>query len=259
MVKKSDKPTGGVGFLDIPVSNLVKADWNYKKEDAALTGKLTANIKRNGMIENLLVRELPNKKGFYEVVNGNHRFDVCKDLGMRDVHVYNLGKISESQAKRVAIATNETKFENDEIKLSETLKELQTNFGVEEMLAELPYSQSELQARLELLDFDWGEDYAGSGNASKSNGATASDLGVSAGEDNLMPKSEQPLEEDVADDIDYPSPTEDGELEEEEGVEAVFRVEVTESLEVTKIKNLIEGAGFRVVGNYLKGSFSELF
>jgi hypothetical protein len=180
---------------------------------------------------------------------------------MTDVHVYNLGRITESQAKRVAIATNETKFENDEIKLSETLKELQTNFGVEEMLAELPYSQSELQARLELLDFDWGEDYAGSGNASKSNESTASDSGGSTGEDNLIPKSEQPLEEDVADDSDFPSlEGEEGEsVEEGVEVEAVFRVEVAESAEVDKIKTLIEEAGFRVVGNYLKGSFSELF
>lgn len=148
------------GFCDIEISKLVKAEWNYKQEDRRLSEKLARNIQRHGMVENLIVRELEGGK--FEVINGNHRLDVCKDvLKMAKIHVYNVGKMEESAAKRLAIATNETKFENDELKLGETLKELEEAFGKEDLLMELPYSQSELQARLELLDFDWGDNYAG--------------------------------------------------------------------------------------------------
>ena len=46
------------GYEDLEVSKLVKAKWNYKEENNVLTNKLLANIKKNGQVENLLVREL---------------------------------------------------------------------------------------------------------------------------------------------------------------------------------------------------------
>lgn len=159
MVKKSKETGLGLGFQDVATSQLVKADWNYKKEDPKLTEKLTENIKRNGFIENIIIRELDT--GYYEVVNGNHRLDVAKQIGMAEIHCYNLGKISEARAKKIAIAGNETRFESDEIKLTETLRELQAEFNIEELVAELPYTLEQLKSREGLLDYDWGTDFAG--------------------------------------------------------------------------------------------------
>jgi len=142
------------GFQDVEIGKLVKADWNYKKEDPKLTQKLTENIKRNGFIENIIIRRLDT--GFYEVVNGNHRLEVASRLNMETIHCYNLGDISESKAKKIAIAGNETRFETDEIKLSETLKELAEAFSSEDLSLELPYSEEQLRARIEMLEYDWG-------------------------------------------------------------------------------------------------------
>lgn len=47
-----------IGFQEIDIENLVKAEWNYKKDDAILHEKLKANILKNGLIENIIVREL---------------------------------------------------------------------------------------------------------------------------------------------------------------------------------------------------------
>ena len=66
-----------MGFIEIPTDKLVKADWNYKTEDQEKQEKLKENIKRNGQIENIIIREL--ETGFFEVVNGNHRLSVLKD------------------------------------------------------------------------------------------------------------------------------------------------------------------------------------
>ena len=57
------------GFIDIEVSKLIKAEWNYKKENEELSKKLLANFKEYGQVENIQVRKLGDK---YEVVNGNH-------------------------------------------------------------------------------------------------------------------------------------------------------------------------------------------
>ena len=70
------------GWSDIEISKLIKADWNYKEENTTLTKKLTENIKRNGQIESIMIRELDT--GFYEVVNGNHRIDVMRALKLKN-------------------------------------------------------------------------------------------------------------------------------------------------------------------------------
>lgn len=148
-----DREIVPLGFTDMKVSLLVKADWNYKTEDAQKSEDLLENLKRNGQIENLLVREL--KTGFYEVVNGNHRLDVMKILKMETAHVYNLGECTIQHAQRIAIETNETKFGVDNLKLSGLIKELSAEFSMEDLVKTLPYSQEELLDMEKLTDFDW--------------------------------------------------------------------------------------------------------
>lgn len=133
-----------IGFVSLPVADLVKADWNYKVADEDLKSKLKENIRTNGFIENLIVRELPNGK--YEVVNGNHRLDVVKELGLKSVMCYNLGTISDAKAKKIAIETNETKFTANPFELSNLIKEITEEFPLEELLKTFPYTSAELEA-----------------------------------------------------------------------------------------------------------------
>ena len=142
-----------MGFIELPINKLVKADWNYKTEDPAKQEKLTENIKRNGQIENIIVREL--ETGYFEVVNGNHRLSVLSDLNIKKAYSYNLGKISQTQAIRIAIETNETKFDTDSIALAERVKELTEQFDIEELVKTLPYSETEIDNFSKLTDFDW--------------------------------------------------------------------------------------------------------
>jgi hypothetical protein len=142
-----------MGFIELPIDKLVKADWNYKTEDPAKQEKLTENIKRNGQIENIIVREL--ETGFFEVVNGNHRLSVLKDLDIKTAHSFNLGKINQAQAIRIAIETNETKFDTDSITLAQRVKELTEEFKIEELVKTLPYTEVEIDNFSKLTDFDW--------------------------------------------------------------------------------------------------------
>ena len=142
-----------MGFIEIPTDKLVKADWNYKTEDPEKQEKLKENIKRNGQIENIIIREL--ETGFYEVVNGNHRLSVLKALNIEKAYSYNLGKISQAQAIRIAIETNETKFDTDSIALAERVKELTEEFDLKDLINTLPYSETEIDNFSKLTDFDW--------------------------------------------------------------------------------------------------------
>jgi len=144
-----------LGYIEMLTDQLVKADWNYKTEDPVKQEKLKENIKRNGQIENIIVRQLDT--GYYEVVNGNHRLSVLKELKTKKVQTYNLGKITQAQAIRIAIETNETKFDTDSIVLAERVKELSEEFDIKDLIETLPYSETEIENFTKLTDFDWEE------------------------------------------------------------------------------------------------------
>lgn len=140
----------------LDLDQLVKADWNYKEQDEKMDIKLKNNLIRNNQIEILLVREHGDDK--YEVVNGNHRYDVMKDIGYLKVWCYNLGKISDEEAKRIAIETNETKYAVNHQIMAKLIKELGMAYSMEELMESLPYTQEEVENYMQMHDFDW-EDY----------------------------------------------------------------------------------------------------
>jgi hypothetical protein len=134
----------------IPVNQLKKTHWNYKQNDTDLSEKLLNNIKNNGQIENLIVRELGNS--IYEVINGNHRLDVINKLNIKEAACINLGKITETQAKRIAIETNETKFEKDIDKFAIIINELQNEFDINELLQTIPLSEDDFEVYSKIVD-----------------------------------------------------------------------------------------------------------
>lgn len=153
MKDKLNPSTALAKFIEIPIGKLVKAGWNYKEDDDRLKEKLKENLKRNGQIENCIIRELPT--GFYEIVNGNHRYDAMGELGFKSVVCYNLGVISDAAAMRIAIETNETRFATDQMKLAERIKELSIEFPMSDLELSMPFDERELTEMANMVDFDW--------------------------------------------------------------------------------------------------------
>jgi len=150
------------GFNLIPVKKLVKAGWNYKDEDseeaAELMDALEANFKRNGQVENILVRELDT--GFYEVINGNHRYDIARRVELKELMCFNFGKISLVEAKRITLETNELNFKADPLKLAAVIGELTDEYDMGELLSSLPFDENEVENFNKLLNFSWEDDDA---------------------------------------------------------------------------------------------------
>lgn len=141
------------GYSYIDIDKLVKAEWNYKEEDHKKSIKLKANISRNGQVENIIVRELSND--VFEVVNGNHRYDAFKELGYKEVFCYNLGKITDREAKRLAIETNEISFDKDEILMAETVHDILKDFDINSFFMTTDFEVNEIEAMNLLGDQDY--------------------------------------------------------------------------------------------------------
>lgn len=149
---KKKAPVLKRGFVVCDIARMVKAPWNYKLDDDAKYTKLLANIKRNGQMENIIIRQLGG--GTYEVVNGNHRYDAFHEAGVRTPMCFNVGKVSLAAAERIAVETNETKFDNDPIKLSEVLTTITKEFSRKELLVTMPFEPDEFDSYANLMDFE---------------------------------------------------------------------------------------------------------
>lgn len=189
-----------LGFQTIKTSQLTKADWNYKLDNTFLSNQLASNIKENGQIESIVVREI--KSGF-EIVNGNHRLDAFKANDIKEVQCYNLGKIDVIKAKRIAIELNETRFESDETILGNIISDLVENFTLPVLAKTLPYVEQEIATLAEQGDFDWDEiDKLTKGNKEQSNKLETLSLSLTLTGDALdqwnQAKASSGQEEDLA-------------------------------------------------------------
>jgi hypothetical protein len=138
-------------MLDVKLID--EAPWNYKTNDDTMQAKLRANIARNGQLENLIVR--PMKGGRFESVNGNHRLREFLANGTAQVMVYDLGEISQVEAERIAIETNETRFGVNELRLGEALKRIGNIASFADLEATMPFSAIQMRELAALADFDF--------------------------------------------------------------------------------------------------------
>lgn len=105
-----------------------------------------------GQVVELLVRPHPEFPGEYQIIDGEHRFNVLPDLVSCNV-IYGL---SEPDAKKLTIIMN-TKGEADKIELATLLAEISEDYGsdLEGFMSGLPYEQDELSELIKLASYDW--------------------------------------------------------------------------------------------------------
>lgn len=149
-----EMPTGT--WKVVRIDRVVPADWNYKVDDPEMEEKLRNNIKRLGQIENTHVRLLDT--GNYEMINGNHRLPILEEEGYTHIVVFDHGEVSQAEAIRRAIETNETNIKPDEIALSERIAELEEFFGdLDEIRETMPFPEDRLKDLSDLSEFNWEE------------------------------------------------------------------------------------------------------
>ena len=139
-------------FKIFPIELLVKAEWNYKVEDENSSKKLRENLKRVGQTETIHVRLLHT--GYFEVVNGNHRYDEMIALGRKTVIAYDHGQITKEEAFRRCLETNEKWFDTDNVQLGRMMKQLSESASIDDLITTMPFSEEEINNFKKLAEMD---------------------------------------------------------------------------------------------------------
>ncbi|CAG9228753.1 ParB/RepB/Spo0J family partition protein [Burkholderia vietnamiensis] len=133
----SDTPIQ-VSQATVPVDMLRPNPWNTNHMSPENEAKLDASLKRfGGLYKPVVVRTLDD--GSLEILGGEHRWESAKRMGLTEVPIINVGRISDKAAKEIGLVDNGRYGEDDTLALSRLLKELGDDVG-----EFLPYTDTEL-------------------------------------------------------------------------------------------------------------------
>ena len=130
-------------LVEFSFDQLEPAAWNPNEMGPAMAARLRHSLTRYGLVHNLVVR--PTANGTYEVLSGNQRLEVLKELGYTGAPCL-VVELGDHEARLLAQAINRVQGEDDLGLRAELLRDILVNLRQEEVLALLPETADSLQA-----------------------------------------------------------------------------------------------------------------
>jgi hypothetical protein len=126
--------------------------WNPNVLDEFYSGRLQKSITKHGFIDPITVRV--RSEGGYEVIDGEQRLKQMQDMKETQIAVINLGELSDAKAQELTLQLR-NRGEEDSIRLAGLITELSESIGIDELKADLPFPETDIDNLLALLDHDW--------------------------------------------------------------------------------------------------------
>lgn len=148
-------------IVKVQVSKLAPNDYNPKKpfkEDGDNMERyleVLESIRNNWYWQKIQVRELDSWR--YEIVDWYHRFCAMMELWVweQEIQVINFGKISRADAIALNTAMDVIKVPVDSLMQAQLYRDMKRNWELtDEIIAKMPYSIEQIDAKIELLEFN---------------------------------------------------------------------------------------------------------
>ncbi|APV44772.1 chromosome partitioning protein, ParB family [Dehalogenimonas formicexedens] len=127
-------------IITLPLTVLVEAPWNPNQMDEAGFERLKNSLTRYGLVEPLVVRPI---QSLYEVLSGNQRLKVIKDIGIELVPCV-VVDLKDAEAMLLAQALNGLRGQDDLALKGALLKEILSSIPESEVLSVLPETSQSL-------------------------------------------------------------------------------------------------------------------
>lgn len=126
-------------------------EYNPKNPDTKEFKNVVKSLKTNGLTIPIIVREDPENKGQFIIIDGQHRYLAAKELEYKEIPIYNEGVVDEARAKQLTIFY-QVQVPFSEIDLSYLVVELAN------LEMELPYTEQEILDFRDMAEFDFNYD-----------------------------------------------------------------------------------------------------
>ncbi len=128
----------------IPLARLVPHPDNPNRMSQANFKKLVCNIERTGRYEPLVVRPCPDRRGFFQIINGHHRCEALRELGHKTAEVL-VWKVDNEQTD-VLLATLNRLNGRDVLERKLTvLRRLNSGIPLHRLARLLPQTRGQLE------------------------------------------------------------------------------------------------------------------
>ena len=121
--------------VELALEKLQGAPWNSNEMDDAMLHHLRTSIKRYGLLDNLVVRPVANN--CYEVLSGNHRLRVLKEMGISPVPCV-IVDVGDADARLLAQMLNNVHGEENLGLRAAAIRKVLESISPEEVLSVLP-------------------------------------------------------------------------------------------------------------------------
>ena len=131
----------------IKIDQINPNDYNPNVVPDGIMAKLRAEIGQKGLCEPIIVR---SKGDGYELVDGYHRWLICRDLGWKEIPCIIQG-YDDSEAKIKTLQLNYMRGSAVPIKLANLIHDLSKEIKLEDLAKRIPYEEPQMLDNLELL------------------------------------------------------------------------------------------------------------
>lgn len=145
----------------VDINKIQPNSWNPKEsidesgENKKRYEEIKEQINKKGLFEAITVRELEDQ---YEILDGFHRWNACKDLGFTEIRVNNLGKIDDKLARAITLIKEQKKVPLSELKVAEIVGWFREQDIEDDMIKDLlGYTDETFDEYTRLFSFDWSE------------------------------------------------------------------------------------------------------
>jgi hypothetical protein len=132
----------------VPLERLHRAEWNANVVPPETLAKVRRSIEEFGVVENLVARPHPERAGDLEVLSGNHRLELYREMGLPDAPVVEV-EADDARARLLAQTLNRTRGADDPEAYARLLADVLAELPMEDVLGFLPETEQSIAQLLE--------------------------------------------------------------------------------------------------------------
>lgn len=133
----------------IPLTKLIPHPANPNKMSKQNFAKLVTHIKSSGIYEPLIVRAHPSKKGYFQIINGQHRYEALKQLGYKTADCI-IWDVDDTHTLLLLATLNRLTGKDAPDKKIELLKKLANHSNLKTLSKLLPLTKNQIDKLINL-------------------------------------------------------------------------------------------------------------